>query len=359
MWSRRFADLHGKRGMLHSALFFLPLFYRAAVSLRLSLYRQGLMKSRRLPGKIVSIGNVTAGGTGKTPAVIMIAERARAWGRRVCVLTRGYGGRRRGAMPLVVSDTKGLLAGPEEAGDEAFLMARRLQGVPVMASPDRVRAGLEASRRWGCDLFILDDGFQHMALARDADIVLLDSERPFGNGLLLPLGPLREPVGSLKRADAVIITRAGGGMPASLGTLSLGNKPVFTAEHVPRRIVMPAGGKGLPLEYARGRKVLGFAGIGNPSSFKLTLDAMGAKVLAFEAFPDHHPYGPSDVRHLVSLGLERGAELALTTEKDFVRLGAWNPPFEWGYVEVDFKVNEEDGFFAFIEGLIGKGTEGS
>jgi tetraacyldisaccharide 4'-kinase len=344
--------------MIHRALFFLPLFYRAAVSLRLSLYRQGLIKSTTLPGRVVSIGNVTVGGTGKTPAVIMIAERAMAWGRRVCILTRGYGGRKKGRMPLVVSDTTGVLARPEEAGDEAFLMAKRLPGVPILASPYRVKAGLEAFRRWGCDLFILDDGFQHMSLKRDADIVLLDHESPFGNGLLLPLGPLREPKSSLMRADAIIITRAGDGIPESLRYLALDKRPVFTAEHVVRRIVIPAGGKSLPIECVRGRKVLGFAGIGKPSSFNLTLDAIGAEVLAFEAFPDHHPYGPSDIRRLVSLGLERGVELALTTEKDWVRLGTWNPPFEAGYVEIDFKVREENDFFSFLKRMTGSGPEG-
>ena len=183
-------------------------FYGAGVRVRLRRYYSGALKVRRLPGFVVSVGNLTAGGTGKTPAVVMLAEWAAREGAKVAVLTRGYGGSH-GREVLEVSDGKEVRLEPFLSGDEPCLLAKRLDGVPVIVANERYKAGLYAHGKFGSDFFILDDGYQHIRLARDMNIVLLDALNPFGNGHLLPWGPLREPLREIRRADACILTRAG------------------------------------------------------------------------------------------------------------------------------------------------------
>jgi tetraacyldisaccharide 4'-kinase len=198
---------HGESpGFWSPLLTVFSILYGAAVRFRVTIYKRRGFKKKILPGFVVSIGNLTAGGTGKTPAVVMLARWALNQGYRVAVLTRGYG-RLSKAKVLEVSDGEVIKADCRESGDEPYLLAKKLTGVPVIISSKRFTAGTFAHRKFGANFFILDDGFQHLGLKRDLDLVLIDAIRPFGNGHLLPWGPLREPIDQLARAGALILTR--------------------------------------------------------------------------------------------------------------------------------------------------------
>ncbi len=297
--------------------------YGVAVRLRVKLYPGAKRKS--LPGFVVSVGNLTAGGTGKTPAAIMIAEWAVSQGYQPAILSRGYGGKHQKEV-LEVSDRNRVLAGAAEAGDEPYLMAKRLPGVPVIISRQRYLAGLLAHKKHGTNFFILDDGFQHIALRRDLDLALIDGTAPFGNEHLLPWGPLREPIEHLGRADALLLTRApagiGEGSPAILELLNrkFPGKPIFLSRHVPEKIVFPDGSKVYNADFLKGKRIAAFAGIARPAVFKKTLADLGAEVASFTPFRDHHVLTSREIAHLVEKKKRVGADCLVTTEKDWARL---------------------------------------
>lgn len=277
----------------------------------------------------MSVGNIVAGGTGKTPAVVMLARWAVEHGYRTAVLSRGYRGSYRRRV-LEVSAGGGLLPGAESAGDEPCLLAESLPGVPVVVAKERYAAGIHAARRFGTGFFILDDGFQHRALARDMDLVLMDAAHPWGNGRLLPRGPLREPVKNLERADAIVLTRAGSGEDGAAvrnALRALGVPvPVFLADHVPAAVVDDNGIE-LPVSGLKGLRVAAFAGIGDPASFRRGLERLGAEVVHFDAFPDHHAFSPQELDRLERLRRETGARWLMTTEKDWTRITTARQPY--------------------------------
>lgn len=276
---------------------------------------------RRLPGFLLSVGNLTVGGAGKTPAACTLAQWARKTGYRVAVLSRGYGGSRKDRV-LVVSDGRGVCAGPDEAGDEPVLLARALSGVPVVVSKTRYQAGKRAHEEFDTDFYILDDGFQHRALARDLDLVLVDARDPVGNGRLLPWGPLREPAHQVGRANAVLLTRtqgwAPGQSPAEEWLSRFDHGPCFRSVHQPGPLVFSTG-KTQPASSLKGMPVVAFCGIAKPGAFQETLEGLGANVRAFRGFRDHHAYNRREVEALEALRNEQGADLLVTTEKDWVR----------------------------------------
>jgi tetraacyldisaccharide 4'-kinase len=328
-------------GAVRAVLRLLSLPYQGAVAARNRLYDRGILRQERLPCPVISVGNLTVGGTGKTPTVILIARMLREKGRRPAVLSRGYGGTAR-APVNTVSDGKQILMGWRAAGDEPILIAKAVPGVPVLIGPERVRTGRTAIERYSADVLILDDAFQHRALFRDLDVVLLDSARPLGNGSLLPRGPLREPQEALWRAHLLIRT----GDPGSEDPLpELPSLPSFRSVHRPRSLVEAATGRALPLAELRGKKVCAFAGIGNPAAFRQTLAGLGAEVIAFRAFPDHHPYGPSDLEALRRLADEVAAERTVTTEKDGIRLADF-PDFllELSLLRIGMEITPADAF---------------
>ncbi|MBF0558106.1 MAG: tetraacyldisaccharide 4'-kinase [Nitrospirae bacterium] len=302
---------------------------------------------KRLPGPVISIGNVTVGGTGKTPAVIAIAEESLKRGFSPVILTRGYRGSAKG--PCLVSASKtppvGFKGEPSkiiytsaDAGDEPVLMAGRLKGVPVIKSANRNEGGIFAiqslaPREGAPFLFILDDGFQHWVLHRDADIVLIDGLNPFGNRKLLPMGILREPLGELKRADIFVITKCGrdGGTEKS-GSFRNENeelaselrnafpeKPVYLSGYDVVRAVNKAGSEYAP-EALQDKRVFAFCGIAHPESFRRTLSSLSIRPAGFKAYRDHHFYTPSDVNYLETQAKELQCEFMLTTEKDMIKL---------------------------------------
>lgn len=297
--------------------------YGFAIGIRNWLFDHGGFRSHRLKALVVSIGNITVGGTGKTPFVQMAAEWFSQKGVRTAVLSRGYGGKGKGVR--VVSDGKLLQTGVHLAGDEPVLLAKRLPGVPILVSPDRVESGKAAIRLFKSRVLILDDAFQHRRIRRNINIVLLNANRPFGNGTLLPAGPLREPLSSLKRADAVILTDAGHSFSkADIKSFSRWTKaPVWLASHRPQNWVLHGTDKTSSLARLKGRRVLAFAGIGNPVSFEKSVQETGAVVSRFLRFADHYFYREKDIRRIEALADQLGVKAVVTTEKDGVRIISW------------------------------------
>lgn len=296
--------------------------YRGLLGAREWLYGRGLLKSRALPCRVVSIGNLTVGGTGKTPAVEVAVQTLVALGHRPAVVSRGYGRTTRGVQ--IVADAASISLDPEESGDEPFLLARRLPGIPVVVGANRYDAARAAIEKFGVTAIVLDDGFQHRTLAKDLEIVMARARRPWGNGRLLPAGPLREPLASLARADLVV----------AVGALGLDDaREVVDAvdEHAPRVPVITAtlvpsecweAGRMQPLGLAElaGRRLIAFAGIASPAAFAATLKSSGAAVEYLAEFADHHWYSAEDVGRLDARAKDLGVEALITTEKDWVRL---------------------------------------
>ncbi len=321
--------------------------------LRLQAYLRGWAAVRRLPCRVLSVGNLTLGGTGKTPMVEAIATLLCQRGYRVGVLSRGYGRRGREAM-TVVSDGTRCLVLPEVAGDEPVLLAEHLPGVPVVVGRDRYAAGMLAVERFGVEVLVLDDGFQHLQLGRDLDILLLDSARPFGTGRLFPRGDLRERPSALGRADVIVFTRWERGMPMPPSALPLAHPlPVsFRSCHEPSGLRALPDGRVLPLAALNGRRVLAFCGIGGPESFRRTLQRLGVVVVAFVAFPDHHPYTCLELADLIRMAEEHRAEVLVTTEKDSIRLRRLQP-WRWQVWELQIRCKVVDHAPAWEAQLLG------
>jgi tetraacyldisaccharide 4'-kinase len=291
--------------------------YGAAAMLRGGAYRVGVLRSRAVDARIVSIGNLRVGGTGKTPLTRWLAREAHARGARVAIVSRGYGGRRGKAH--VVGDGSGALASDVEAsGDEAVMLARTA-GVPVVAGRDRVAAAALAREVFGSALLLCDDAFQHRRLRRDLDIVLVDADERGGLTRLLPAGPLREPVKALRRADVVVLgTRTadgtGGAPPVPEGTL------VLRARFAPTCVVRPEGATWVEqgLGTLAGRRVLALSGVARPAPLYAALHDWEANLVNVLEFPDHYAYATTDWRDIAHVA--KDVDLVVTTEKDLVKL---------------------------------------
>jgi len=303
--------------------------YRLAVLGRLALYRVGLLGRTRLSVPVISVGNLTTGGTGKTPLVILLAEELKGRGVRVAVVTRGYRAKWAGRI-LVVSDGDAVQAGYPEAGDEALLLARKLPGVPVLMARNRAAGGREAIRRFGAQAILLDDGFQHLRVERDLNIVLLDRANPLGYGYLLPRGLLREPLGALRRADLVVVT--GTRAPEDSWRLPLRlrevrSSPLLHAVYTPTVLTEVKTGEAVTEAGLRDQAVVAFSGIANPLGFERTLRSLGIIPKDHLRYPDHYPYDASDLGTIARCMAEAGATVAVTTDKDAVRLQGHDLPF--------------------------------
>ncbi|WP_169980562.1 tetraacyldisaccharide 4'-kinase [Tautonia rosea] len=279
--------------------------YRIGITSRNARFDRG-RGVERAEVPVVSIGNITVGGTGKTPMVEYACRHFRRLGLRVAILSRGYGA------------TEGL-------NDEGLVLDANLPDVPHFQDPDRVSLARIAVEECESQVLVLDDGFQHRRLARDLDIVLIDALDPFGLGHLLPRGLLREPIRSLRRAGVVVLSRADLVSPDDRRAIRAeaerhaGPLPWAEARHAPRDLIDDAG-QAFLLDLARSGPVVAFCGLGNPEGFRRTVLGLGANLVAFRTFPDHHPYDRSDVDSLISWAREHQASLALTTQKDSVKL---------------------------------------
>ncbi len=289
---------------------------RAGLALLTPLYRAGLgvrrlvTRTKRVSVPVLSVGNVTVGGTGKTPMAALLATTARAMGGRPVIVSRGYG------------------AAPGRPNDEARELEILAPGVPHVQGADRWHILCEYARREPCDLAILDDGFQHHRLGRDLDLVLIDALCPFGYGHVLPRGLLRESLSALRRADLVVITRVDlvdreevSAIEAGLARRLRPGVAVLTAAHVPARLI-GADGHESPPEDLAGRDVAAVCGLGNPEGFRRTLETLGAHVRRFDAFPDHHAYTPEQLGRIREAADDAGAKTLVTTVKDYVK---WRP----------------------------------
>ncbi len=296
--------------------------YRGLLSTREWLYERGVLHSRTLPCPVVSVGNLTVGGTGKTPAVEMAVRTLVDLGHEPAVVSRGYGRRSKGIQ--IVADAASIRLDAEDAGDEPFLLARRLPGVPVVVGANRYEAGRTAVERFGVTAIVLDDGLQHRTLVKNLEIVMARAADPWGNRRLLPRGPLREPVSKLARAHLVVVTGAvtpadGPEVVAAVARYAP-SVPVLSAQHAPTECWESGTMRAVPLDVLARMRLLGFAGIASPGGFRRTLEETGATVADFVGFMDHHWYRRDDLARLDRRAAELGVDGLVTTEKDWVRL---------------------------------------
>ena len=301
--------------------------YRGLLEARDWLYARGVLRCRALGVPVVSVGNLTVGGTGKTPAVELAVRTLMDLGHRPAVVSRGYG--RRGAGIQVVADTASIRLDAEEGGDEPFVLARRLPGVPVVVGSHRYDAARHATERFGVSAIVLDDGFQHRTLAKDLEIVMARAHAPWGNGRLLPGGPLREPLPALARAHLIVVS--GAHAPADVGEVAADARvhapgvPVLAARHQPTQCWEAASMRDLGVDAPRGLKLFAFAGIGAPDGFRETLAETGVVEAGFAPFADHHRYTVDELDALERRAYAASAVGLVTTEKDWARLHGLPP----------------------------------
>jgi len=349
---------HGFRpGLLRVALQFLSFLYLWAVQLRLFLYRNRVFKERQLGCLVISIGNLTVGGTGKTPVVEKFARALQIGGRRVAILSRGYKSidtRKRRTLvnrmlrdgadhpPRLVSDGQRILLDSATSGDEPYMLASNLRGVAVVVDKDRVKAGLHAIKELNVDTLLLDDGLQYLHLRHRLDIVLIDRQAPFGNEFLLPRGTLREPPGNLRRASYIFITKCNGEPNDELvdrirqynrtaEIIECAHKPLFL-QHVYKD-------DHVPLTHLNGLYIGSLCGIAAPESFENGLRKLGAKIEISRHFADHHRYTEKELTSFLQRCVRRDVGAVITTEKDAVRFPVIDPlPLPIYYLRVEIEI---------------------
>lgn len=317
--------------MIIAALYVFSLIYGGLVNLKLAGYKAGIFSRRKLDCYVISLGNITVGGTGKTPTAQRLARAIRSLGYRVVILNRGYRAKWRGEVG-VVSDGQALHMDAAEAGDEAFMLAKHLPDVPVLIGPERYVTGSYAIEHFGAEVAILDDGYQHWQLERDLDILLVDAVNVFGNGYMLPRGTLREPISHIDRADICLLTKVDQATEASRQYLRKvvreenDHALLVESTHQPRCFVELAdwydhiASDGIDTSKMKGKRVMAVSAIGNPASFEQTLSALGAVVIESLRFPDHHDYTVQEMLDVAAQAALLEAEAVIITEKDAVKV---------------------------------------
>jgi tetraacyldisaccharide 4'-kinase len=326
-----------RASLVRGLLFLVSKVFQVAVKTRRFLYNVRILRDSTLGVQVIAIGNLTVGGTGKTPVVEKFARELRDQGRNVAILSRGYRSkpppihkrlvnkvllRDDTTPPRVVSDGKSLLLDSEMAGDEPYMLASNLKDVVVLVDKDRVKSGRYAIEKFGCDTLLLDDGFQYWKLrGRRQDIVLIDRQQPFGNELLLPRGTLREPPSHLARATAVFITKSDGKTDALRQRIAQLNPTAGIIEciHHPLYLEDVFTGKRVNLETLKGQKVASLSGIAQPESFEQSLVQLGAKLVYVKRFADHHRFTQQEILNAINRSKKRQAQTIITTQKDAVR----------------------------------------
>ena len=353
-----------RASLIRLLLSIMSIVYRFLVSLRLWLYKSRIKREHNLGCLVVSIGNLTVGGTGKTPIVEKFAKALTAGGRRVAILSRGYKSAKPSLKtkikskiqgnpisqepPRVVTDGKEVFLDSETAGDEPYMLATNLEGVAIVVDKDRVKAGLHAIKEFDVDTLLLDDGLQYLRLKHRLDVVLIDKYSPFGNEKLLPRGTLREPPKNLKRASYIFITKCDGSSNEEL--IKRIRKYNRTAEiiecaHKPKYLENIDSGEKLPLGYLKGKDIGTVSGIAVPESFEDGLKNLGANVELTRRYTDHHRYRKREIQKFIDQCLNRDLDMIVTTEKDFVRFPDVdlneNMPIFFLRVEIGILSNEE------------------
>ncbi|MBU1726552.1 MAG: tetraacyldisaccharide 4'-kinase [Candidatus Omnitrophica bacterium] len=321
-------------GVLKFLLFLLSVAYGGIVRILIYVNQK---RAVTLNCKVISVGNITLGGTGKTSLVEFIARFLKQKGKKIAVLSRGY----KRVMMSQDGDCR-------QMGDEPYMLQRNLKDVPVIVDADRVRGAAKAIKDFGADTVILDDGFQQWKIRKDLEIVSIDATCPFGNRNMLPRGILREPLSSLRRADIFVLTKSNlkrdvGGIKSVLNKLNP-KALIFESVHEPVGFYEANDlGKGLALDSFRGKRVILFSGIGDPDSFENLVRSLEIKVVSHFRFGDHHYYSQEDLNNITKAAQENGAEAVITTEKDAVRLGAGKSQVLVFKIEV--KIKDEERFF--------------
>lgn len=362
--------IHNRRGIranvLRMAFRGLSWIYAGAVWTRLSLYRERFIHDHHLGVPVISIGNLTVGGTGKTPVVELLSKALLERGRRVAILSRGYKSKRQRKPPLrrrlaakfglaekppepparIVSDGNKVLLDSHEAGDEPWMLAINCTGVPVVVDKNRVKAGATAIEKFGADVLVLDDGLQYLKLKHRHDIVLVDRTAPFGTGYMLPRGTLREPPANLKRASYIFITKSDGDSEDLISEIRRYNRvaEIVECRHRPLHLEDIHTRERLPLETLTGQYVGALSGIAVPESFENGLRKLGARVEVTARFTDHHRFSRKEIHQFVERCIRRDLHAMVTTEKDFVRfpkLQEADIPFYFLRVEIEIVKGRE------------------
>jgi tetraacyldisaccharide 4'-kinase len=326
-----------KAKITRAVLFFLSKIFAVLVKIRRALYNFRILRDKTLGVQVIAIGNLTVGGTGKTPVVEKFARELRDAGRNVAILSRGYRSkptpfhqkilnkillREDQTPPRIVSDGKSLLLDSELAGDEPYMLASNLKDVVVLVDKDRVKSGRYAIEKFGCDTLLLDDGFQYWSLrGRRHDVVLIDRQQPFGNEHLLPRGTLREPPSHLARANTIFITKSDGNTAALRERISKLNSVAAIIEciHHPLYFEDVFTGERKGLDFLAGKKVASLSGIAQPESFEQSLIKLGSELVYAKRFADHHRFTQQEILNAINRSKKRQAEIILTTQKDAVR----------------------------------------
>jgi tetraacyldisaccharide 4'-kinase len=333
-----FEERHDFRARVTRAILFVgSKVFHVLINIRQWLYNMRILRDKTLGVQVIAVGNLTVGGTGKTPVVEKFARELRDAGRNVAILSRGYRSkpkpihewlfnklffREDQTPPRVVSDGKSLLLDSEMAGDEPYMLASNLRDVVVLVDKDRVKSGRYAIEKFGCDTLVLDDGYQYWELrGRRHDVVLIDRQQPFGNEHLLPRGTLREPPSHLSRAHTIFITKSDGKtaeLRERIAKLNPG-AAVIECVHHPLYLEDIFTGERKDLDFLRGKKVASLSGIAQPESFEHSLVSLGAELVYSKRFADHHRFTQQEVLNAINRGKKRQAEIIITTQKDAVR----------------------------------------
>ena len=342
-----------------SVLYVFSLIYAQLVNLKLAGYKIGLFSRQSLDCYVISLGNITVGGTGKTPTAQRLAREIRDMGYRVVILNRGYRAKWHGEVGIV-SDGERLHMDASEAGDEAYMLAKHLPNVPVLIGAERALTGRYAIEHFGAEVAILDDGYQHWQLKRDMDILLVDAVNVFGNGYILPRGTLRESMSHISRADVCLMTKVD---QAAVGSCEYikntvhhynENAQIVESIHQPRCFIPLAdwyvdiAGEGIPVERIRGKHIVAVSAIGNPASFEQTLSDLGTVIIESLRYPDHHDYTMREMQDVLQQAEAQGAEAIVITEKDAVKIPTevaranWDIPIYVICVEVMFQSGAEE-----------------
>jgi tetraacyldisaccharide 4'-kinase len=349
---------YGRRAdLLRGFLWMLSLLYRAIVEARLALYRNRIFRSHSHGCLVISVGNLTVGGTGKTPVVELLARALQEGGRRVAILSRGYKSvprplvlrlvdritkKKAVFIPRVVCDGQSLLLDSRTAGDEPFMLANNLRGVVVLVDRDRVKSGSYAVKEFQSDTLILDDGFQYIRMRHGLEVVLVDRQAPFGNEFMLPRGTLREPPRNLRRATHIFLTKCDGSdNSAIIARIRRYNRTadIIECAHRPKHLRNLVTGEIKPLEFLRGLRIGSLCGIAVPESFENALRQLGAEIEISKTYADHHRFSPKEIESFIRRCGRRELDAILTTEKDAVRIPRiMEPEVPLHYLRVEIEI---------------------
>ena len=333
----------------------LSLLYRALTQTRLTAYEKGLLRVTKLDVPVISVGNLTTGGTGKTPVVEWVCRTLANNQRRVCVLTRGYG-RVNPEARVIVSDGSTILAAATEAGDEPLLLAQNLKGqAAIISDADRAAAGRWASEELGIDVFVLDDGFQHLRLVRNLNLLVVDATNPWGEGRLLPFGRLRESPSGAARADCIVVTRAD--REQDLSSLKKEIRrfnrecPIFLSR-MKVSCITHLNSSGQEEIDSVPQPIAAFCGVGNPQSFFAQVRSAGLNPVLKQVFPDHHWYDQTEIESLCRRSRDSGAQSLVTTAKDAVKLRTLNFELPCYVLNIEIQIDDESRLRQLIEDAV-------